>query len=485
MRLNAKQIAHFTGGTLVVNPVDLGQLATGLTWDSRQVTPGDVYVALPGERVDGHSFVDAALRAGAQIALVMQPMDEKTKLLAKELGAGIIEVSNTTAAITDLARAWRGFLQGKVIGLTGSSGKTTTKNLVRDVLSAGFSVVATQGNQNNELGVPKTLLNANPETQCVVVEMGMRGLHQIEPLCDLVKPDLGIIVNVGESHIELLGGRDNIARAKAELFQALPDGTGVAFVNAADDYASFVCQQGALKQRNVEAVSFGAYEGEPATKCAVFAQNIALDEQGRPCFTLRAYGFPAAYGEDQQVSVTLNLRGIHNASNASAAAAVGLSLGMSLQQVAEALATAEPESGRQQIIKARAGFTVVNDAYNANPESMRASLITFAAMETAGKRVAVLGDMGELGSYAPACHTGIGSLIPELPIDTLICIGELSAYIAQAARDAGMPQDKIMQAETVSDVLGMLDSLLMPQDAVLVKASHFMGLSRVVEGLIH
>ena len=311
MRLNAKQIAHFTGGTLVVNPVDLGQLATGLTWDSRQVTPGDVYVALPGERVDGHSFVDAALRAGAQIALVMQPMDEKTKLLAKELGAGIIEVSNTTAAITDLARAWRGFLQGKVIGLTGSSGKTTTKNLVRDVLSAGFSVVATQGNQNNELGVPKTLLNANPETQCVVVEMGMRGLHQIEPLCDLVKPDLGIIVNVGESHIELLGGRDNIARAKAELFQALPDGTGVAFVNAADDYASFVCQQGALKQRNVEAVSFGAYEGEPATKCAVFAQNIALDEQGRPCFTLRAYGFPAAYGEDQQVSVTLNLRGIH------------------------------------------------------------------------------------------------------------------------------------------------------------------------------
>ena len=119
MRLNAKQIAHFTGGTLVVNPVDLGQLATGLTWDSRQVTPGDVYVALPGERVDGHSFVDAALRAGAQIALVMQPMDEKTKLLAKELGAGILEVSNTTAASTDLARAWRGFLQGKVIGLTG------------------------------------------------------------------------------------------------------------------------------------------------------------------------------------------------------------------------------------------------------------------------------------------------------------------------------------------------------------------------------
>ncbi|MEG0322522.1 MAG: Mur ligase family protein, partial [Raoultibacter sp.] len=184
MRLNTKQILEYTGGALLVDPIDASKLACGITWDSRTVTVGDLYVALPGEKVDGHSFVAPALRAGAAVVLVQDSPDEATCLLAREMGAAIIEVSNTSAAITDLARAWRGFLRCHVVGLTGSTGKTTTKNLVRDVLAASMSVVATQGNQNNELGVPKTLLAADPETQVVVVEMGMRGLGQITELCE-------------------------------------------------------------------------------------------------------------------------------------------------------------------------------------------------------------------------------------------------------------------------------------------------------------
>ena len=484
MLLNAKQIAHITGATIVVEPLAAKELARSLTWDSREVTPDALYVALPGQRVDGHSFVDAALQAGASLALVMKTPGAQTCALAKELGAGILEVPNTTAAITQLARAWRLQLQGSVIGITGSSGKTTTKNLVRDVLSAKFSVVATKANQNNELGVPKTILSANANTNYLVVEMGMRGAGQIQSLCSFVKPDMGLIVNVGESHIELLGGRDNIARAKGELFCELPSYKGVAFVNAACDYAQFLCENAQLAARDVRVVQFGLEEKPKDDGPAVWAEDVHLDEQGRPCFTLCAQGFPSVVRGVSSVPVCLNLRGLHNVSNATAASAVGLQCGMDLTTVAHALEQALPESGRQEIVRARAGYTIINDAYNANPESMRASLLTFVAMETRGRHIAVLGDMGELGSYAHACHRSIGELVAQLDVDYLICIGEESAFIAQAALEGGMSAKNIMQANAVSDILGTLDTMLEPNDIVLVKASHFMGLSRVVEGLI-
>ena len=425
MRLNHKQIAACTGGSFVVEPLDPRALATGLTWDSRDAKPGDVYVALPGERVDGHDFVGAALSGGAVCALVMQPLDEAVRMLAAELGASVIEVPDTAHAVADIAREWRSHLHGRVIALTGSTGKTTTKNLVRDVLASTLSTVATAGNQNNELGVPKTLLAAEQDTQAVVVEMGMRGAGQLADLCDYVRPDWGLVVNVGESHIELLGSRENIARAKAELLCALPEGTGRAFVNADDDYADFVREHARLDARRVETVLFDG------------------------------------------------------------SAAVGRACGIPLAVCADALAHAEPEAGRQEVLRARGGFTVVNDAYNANPDSMRASLATFCALDVPGKHVAVLGDMGELGSYAPACHAGIGEFAATLPLDRLVCVGELSLHIADAAERAGMDPQRIVRAGSLSEVFGDLDACVEPGDAVLVKASHFMGLPRVVEGLVN
>ena len=198
MRLPIGKIAEYTSADYLVEPQGLEKEACGVTWDSREVKPGFVYVALPGERVDGHDFVEGALRSGAVAALVMHELPDAVLETAKAEGAAILRVDEAARAFTALARGWRGHLQGKVIALTGSMGKTTTKNLVRDVLSATFKTVATTANQNNELGVPRTLLEANADTEFVVVEMGMRGLGQLEELCAFVKPDISLITNVGE-----------------------------------------------------------------------------------------------------------------------------------------------------------------------------------------------------------------------------------------------------------------------------------------------
>ena len=506
MRLNSKQICGYVGGTLLVEPADASRLACGITWDSRDLAPDDVYVALPGLRVDGHRFVADALRGGAAAVLVTDRPDDATCLLAKEMGAAVIEVSSTINAITDLARAWRASFRGHVIAITGSSGKTTTKNLVRDILQASFTVVATEGNQNNELGVPKTILEANPETEAIVIEMGMRGIGQIQELCDLVRPDMGLITNIGDAHLELLRTRENIARAKAELFQSLPPGRGVAFMNRSDGYADFVCSIAGLEERNVSLVWYdgsgtvdvpsqraaleaeagtdggrGAQEGQEVSRQRVtwgaWADAIDLDAQGRPCFILHL--------GDEESPCTLPLQGLHNVQNAAAAASVGAALGMGLATIVEALKEAVPEWGRQEAVKARGGFTVINDSYNASPDSMRAALMTFAAMEAPGHHIAVLGDMGELGESAQACHEGIGELVAALGIDYLVCIGELSAFIAQAARDGGMPEGHIRHVLHISEALEDLEANILPDDVVLVKASRFMGLERVVGGLVN
>lgn len=497
MRLNSKQICSYTGGSFLVEPIDSTKLALGITWDSRDVQPDDVFLALSGEQVDGHTFIGDALRAGATIVLVTDRPDEQTCLLAHEMGAAIIEVSNTASALRDLARAWRKRLSGQVVGITGSSGKTTTKNLVRDVLKNSFRVIATEGNQNNELGVPKTILMADPEAEIIIVEMGMRGLGQIHELCEFVMPDRGLITNIGDGHIELLGSRKNIAKAKAELFEALPDGFGKAFINRDDEYAEYLAQVASIDERNIELIWFdGSMLREEAEDFlpdnpavgknnedsifdgwGVWAEDISLDNQGRPGFTLHI--------KDESVACQLQLSGVHNVANACAAASVAASFGCEITDIAKALGQSCPEAGRQEILSSRDGYTVINDAYNANPDSMRAALNTFASFTTTGKRVAVLGDMGELGSYAQACHEGVGELAAKLPIDYLICVGELSSHTAEAARQAGMDSRLVYHFDSLPEVMAELDGLVLPGDVVLVKASRFMGLERIVGGLVN
>ncbi len=492
MRFEMIEAARAVGGSFAVAPADEHACVTSLTWDSRAVQPGGLYVALPGERVDGHNFAAAAVKAGAVCVLAQHALDADALCAIKAAGAGVIEVADTAAAVTALARAWRSCLAGRVIGITGSTGKTTTKNLVRDVLSAAGSVVATKGNQNNELGVPNTVLAADAGTRNVIVEMGMRGLHQLDALCEFVRPEWGLVTNVGESHIELLGSRENIARAKAEMLFALPHG-GMAFVNAANDMTPQLRAFAKLDEHGVACVLYdgtadaakrrAALSAADAQLAAVWSEDVQLDAHGCPSFTLCAANF-AGMPEPVRVPCTLALRGMHNVSNACSAAAVGIAAGMTPEQVAAALGTAQPETGRQEVLAAPAGFTVINDAYNANPDSMRASLSTFAALKVAGRRIAVLGDMGELGSFAPGLHTEVGTFAAACGLDYLVCVGTLAQNIAAAACAAGMNAENVVCVADGQAALAKVSAYVKPGDAVLVKASHFMGLEQVVEGLV-
>lgn len=525
MRMSLKQIQECCGAEVVVSPLDAHTLATGVAWDSRDVTPGDVYLALPGERVDGHDFITDVLQAGAVGVLVTQQLPQEVLTLAREMGAAVLLVPNTAHALVDMARYWRTQLKGRVVALTGSVGKTTTKNLIRDVVSSTYKTVATSGNQNNELGVPKTILSANADTQVVVVEMGMRGLGQISSLCSYVRPDWGLVTNVGESHIELLGSREAIARAKNELFCALPEGYGRAFINADDDFASTMISDAHLATRRIETVLFDGLEkstlGASCEEGAldlpqVWASDVTLDDQGRAQFTIHCQGFfppgnpfdvdaqaalAESYREGEQLTqkeqiyieagfqeevqpCRLALRGLHNVANACAAVAVGRSLGIPLEVCAHALEQSLPEAGRMEFFKARGGYQIINDAYNANPESMASALAVLDSLKVSGRRVAVLGDMGELGDYEQACHKGVGAVAASKSIDRLICVGSRASWIAQGAKEAGMDPLSIIETQELSEVLGDLDIYLEPGDAVLVKASHFMGLERVVEGLM-
>ncbi len=496
MRLTISEIAKATNGVVVVPPSSDGKIIETLTWDSREVTQDSLYLALPGERVDGHDFVSSSLDLGAACVITTQPLDEAVLAAAQMKGAGIIQVDDTAQAIIDLAREWRTRLKGRVIALTGSAGKTTTKNLIRDVLASAHSVVATTGNQNNELGVPKTLLNAHEDTEVVVVEMGMRGLGQLTQLCEFVRPDWGLIVNVGESHIELLGSRKNVARAKAELLESLPDQSGFAFVNLDDEFSQFVCEEASLGGRKVKTVSFDGstkaslrmspdnFDGLQEMCRVVWAEAIELDAQSCPHFTLYFRGFDTPDKDEEVVKSSLRLRGLHNVANACAAAAVARTFGMTPKAIAEALSRVEPESGRQEMLRASNGATVINDAYNANPDSMCASLATFAAIEVQGRRIAVLGDMGELGSFANECHERVGIYAASLPIDVLVCVGDLANIIAASAKEAGMNPSSIVCSSALDEALTYVQSNLEPDDAVLLKASHFMGFEKIAEGLV-
>ena len=509
MNLTLSEIASAVGAEPLDGPV--GDVrATGMTWDSRAVAPGDLYAALPGERVDGHDFADSAVDAGAVAILANRPLD---------VAVPVIVVSDTVRALTRLAAHWRGCLTSTVIGVTGSSGKTTTKNLIRDVLSHELSVVATKANQNNELGVPATLLAADVDTQAVVVEMGMRGEGQITALAELARPNWGLVSNVGTSHIELLGSREAIAHAKAELYEALPDGSGLAFVNADDDYAVDMCEWARLEERGVQAVYYSAggtsvvdvcstiagggttmaveqtsttdvppAAGVPRDAPFVWASDVSLDGEGRPTFTINAVGFEQIELDEANgsCSCTLELRGLHNVSNACAAAAVGLGCGMTIESCCAALEAARPAAGRQRVCKTSAGVVVIDDAYNANPDSMAASLSTFAAFDAPGRRVAVLGDMLELGDYAGVSHERVGELAASLGVDRLICVGSLSRLMAEAACGAGMSPDAVSTCDDADAAFALLEQVgLEDGDAVLVKASHSIGLERVVEGLVN
>lgn len=448
----------------VASAVDGGASITGVTVDSRDVAPGDLFVAIAGERVDGHDFAADAVAAGASCVLTSRP-------LADGAGSALpcIVVDDPVAALGRLA-SWyrRERLSCVVIGITGSSGKTSTKDLAARVLSTAAPTVSPRGSFNTEVGLPLTVLGADADTRFLVLEMGMRGEGHIAYLVRLMDPDIGVVLNVGSAHLEMLGSREAIARAKSEMVRDLPS-TAIAVLNR-DDPAVRAMADITVAQ----VLTFGE-----APDADLRATDVRVDAAARPSFTL------TDTRTEEAMPVSLLLSGEQHVSNACAAAAVGRAAGVSMEQIADALRAAEPDSRwRMEVRVAPAGFTVINDAYNANPESMRAALKSLAAMAAGRRTWAVLGEMRELGDASMEEHDAIGRLAVRLDISRLVCVGEGTRVMHLGASSEGSWGEESIHVPDVDAAISLLRADLRPDDVVLVKASRSIGLERIAEALL-
>lgn len=456
-RFSLGQIAGWAGGRLLAG--DPAAPVAGFTWDSRRVEPGTCFVALPGARVDGHQYVAQALAAGAAAALISKPD-------AAPPGSPCILVPDTLLTLGTLAARHRSGFNLPVVGVTGSVGKTTTKELIWSVLSTRFHTFKTTGNFNSEVGLPIMLLNAlTPAHAAAVLEMGMRGLGEIAYLVSIARPTVAVVTNVGHSHLELLGTRENIARAKGELVEGLAPG-GVAVLNADDERVA------AMRARAPGPVVYYSLEGAHGPQF-VTLQHLRREGDTGQVFTLVTW--------QGSTEVHLPAPGRHNALNALAAAAVGLISGLSLDEIAAGLAGYTPVGSRMNIYD-RNGIRILDDSYNAAPASMRAALRVLAELPVPGRRVAVLGDMMELGAASAEGHREVGEAVAQ-SADILVTVGseERAGRIAAAAAAAGLAEVQRFAAR--SEAVAFLLEHLRPGDAVLVKASLSMGMKEIVAAL--
>lgn len=465
LRISVDAVLGVTGGALLRGEPDA--FVTGLAVDSRLVTAGSAFVALPGDRTDGHEYLADALDRGARLLIVTRDAGELPDLMPHALrrGASVVQVEEGLAAVQSLAKWYRGKLLCPVVGVTGSTGKTTTKDLLKAALAQEMRVTCTEGNRNNELGVPLTVLSAGSDTDVLVVEMGMRGRGQIAGLCEIARPTLGLVTNVGSSHIEVLGSQDAIADAKGELVEAIPP-DGEVFINGDD-----VNSAPLVERSKAPITRYGMGES-----CDIRAESVTMDERGMPSFVLES-----AQGGTQ---VTLPVPGAHNVYNALAAAAVALRLAVPLEKVAAGLGSARVSEMRMESIDTASGVRVLNDAYNANPSSMKAAVETVAAIHVSGKRVLVLGDMAELGGLTELAHFQLGEHVARSGVEVLVTVGPRARRIAEGARAEGMAEDDVRPCATAEEAIEVLDDTLSAGDVVLVKASRVMGLETVVRELV-
>ncbi|WP_116948415.1 UDP-N-acetylmuramoyl-tripeptide--D-alanyl-D-alanine ligase [Jiangella endophytica] len=456
--LTLAEVASATGGRLDAVADPAVRVTGPVVTDSRELGPGGLFVARQGEAQDGHDFASAAVEAGAVAVLAARPV-----------GVPAVVVDDTEVAFGRLARAVLDRLpQVTVVGVTGSSGKTTTKDLLAQVLEPLGPLVAPPGSYNGEIGVPLTALRVDESTRTLVAEMGARGPGHIAYLCGIAPPRVGIVLNVGSAHLGEFGDRETIARTKAELVEALPpDGTAV--LNADDQVVRRMAEQ---TQAQVVMV------GE-SVHADVRAEDVALDAAGRASFRIVT--------ADGDARVSLRLVGEHQVSNALAVAGAALALGMSLDDVATRLSAALPRSRwRMEVTERPDGVTVVNDAYNANPESMRAALKTLASLRPAGegRTWAVLGEMRELGEASIAEHDAIGRLAVRLNVSRLIAVGDGARAIHQGATLEGSWDGESDWAPDVDAAFELLRAELRPGDVVLVKSSRDAGLRFLGERLV-
>ncbi|WP_116452772.1 UDP-N-acetylmuramoyl-tripeptide--D-alanyl-D-alanine ligase [Blastococcus litoris] len=457
IELSLAEVAELTGGRLTGRP-DV-RVTGRVTLDSRTVGAGDLFVAVPGERVDGHDFLGAAAAAGAVAALATRTDDALPTVVVHDPVEALGRLA--TGVHTRLVEG------GLVtLGITGSSGKTSTKDLLGQVLATAGPTVSPPGSYNNDIGLPLTVLDADASTRYLVLEMGARGVGHIARLCRVARPRIGVVLNVGSAHLGEFGSPEGTAQAKGELVEALPaDGTAV--LNADD--ARVI---GMAPRTAATVVTTGL--GDDAD---VRAADVSLDDAARPRFALVAAG--------EEHPVALQVVGQHQVANALSAAGAAIAAGMAPADVAAALSAATARSRWRMEVDRRAdGVTVVNDAYNANPESMRAALAALTGMP-ATRRIAVLGAMGELGPGAPAEHERLGRDAAAAGVDLVVAVGADAVGIAEGAAAAGRRAgEESVHVPDRAAARELLSEVLRPGDVVLVKASRAYGLELLAADLL-
>ena len=444
-------VAAWAGGQLAAgNPrVPIARICT----DTRALQPGDLFVAISGENFDGHDFVSTAANIGAAAALVhRRPTDVPPQF-------GVIEVSDTIAALQKLSSGYRDTLNVRVISITGSNGKTSTKDLTAAVLGQKFRAHKTAGNLNNHLGVPLTLLSIDPQDEIAVVEIGMNHPGEIAPLAKLANPEAAIITNIGVAHIEYMGSRDAIAQEKGTLAEAVP-ASGTVILNADDDMTPSIAAR-----CRARVLTAGINAGD------VRASDLQTRADGME-FNLHHAG--------ETVAATLSVPGEHMVRNATLACAAGIAFGLTLQECAAGLRSLQLSKGRLQQ-KQLAGFTILDDSYNANPDSVIAGLATLASLPGEGRRIAVLGRMGELGSEAERGHRRVGNAAGKQKIACVIAVGHQANWIAEAALESGVAH--VVHVPDTKSAAAALREFGRPGDVVLVKGSRSAKMERVIEAL--
>ena len=450
--MTLSEIADACCGIYCGDPAFLDCEVSSVAIDSRKVVKDTLFVAIKGARVDGHSFIPQVMEAGALCSLSEQDLGD--------VDYPYIRVSSCTEALKDLAEHYRRSLDIKVVGITGSVGKTSTKEMIASVLSEKYNVLKTEGNFNNEIGLPLTVFNIREEHEVAVLEMGISHFGDMKPLAKIARPDVCVITNIGYAHLENLGTRDGILKEKSSMTDYMNPKGSVIFNGDDDKLATVDGYHG------VKPVFFGL-----DAKRDVYADQIV--SRGLKGVSCRIH-----MGEDT-FDVLVPTPGIHMVYNALAAAAVGRIYGLTIEEIKRGIESLETIRGRFKMIETE-NFLVVDDCYNANPMSMKASLDVLHDGE--GRRVAILGDMGELGENEISLHEEVGEHAAKCGIDVCICVGELSSHIAEAARKAD-PDFEVHYEKDRESLLKNLGGYVHKGDTILVKASHFMKFEEVVDAL--
>ena len=456
--LTLENLTKVCGGVYSGPSDKLEQEVSSITTDSRKAEAGTLFVPIVGERVDAHKFIPQVMEAGALATL--------SERILENADFPYIKVESSLQAVKDIAEFYLQQLQIPVVGITGSVGKTSTKEVIASVLKEKYRTLKTQGNFNNELGLPLTVFRLREDDQIAVLEMGISDFGEMTRLTKIAQPDICVITNIGLCHLENLKSRDGILKAKTEIFQYVKKNI---VLNGDDDKLSTV-----KEYNSMQPVFFG--NGENASVTCENVESRGL--KGMSC-DICLKGKMAENGELQTFHVDIPMPGRHMVSNALAAAAVGRLYGLNAEQIKNGIESLEPVSGRFNMIETDR-FLIVDDCYNANPMSMKASLDVL--QDGLGRKVAILGDMGELGTDEAALHEGVGVHAGQCRIDACICVGPLAAHIAEKASQTN-PDLTVIREKDLESLLKNLNTYVKPGDTILVKASHFMKFENVVKAL--